>query len=257
MLSEEETLESVRIARARAEHAARTCEELLAIVSHDLRNPLSSITTGVALLERLAGDDDAGARARKYTQTIARAAERMNRLINDLLDFANIREGKLAIEPAAVSARVLVDESLELLRPLAADKGIAIEAGAPADLPVSCERDRVLQILVNLGGNAIKYTAQGGSITIRASRVGSQVLFAVTDTGIGIPEAEIAHVFDRFWQGRRAKGRDGFGLGLFIVKGLVDAHGGQVFVESRLGLGSTFSFTLPIAGGGGTPHGDA
>lgn len=242
----ERAIAEARAAQARAEHAGRTCEELLTIVSHDLRNPLSSITTGVALLERLAGDDEFGQRARKYTQTIARSADRMSRLVNDLLDFANIREGKLRIDRHAVPARDLVEESVELSKALAADKGILLEGSAPDGLVTCSQRDRVLQILANLVSNAIKFTPAGGRVTVRAWPGDGVAVFAVGDTGAGIADTEIPHLFDRFWQGRPAKGRDGFGLGLFIVKGLVDAHHGQIWVESGVGQGSTFFFTLPL-----------
>lgn len=243
----ERAIAAAQAAQAQAEYTGKTCEELLTIVSHDLRNPLSSITTGVALLERLAGDDEFGQRARKYTQTIARSADRMNRLVNDLLDFANIREGRLQIESEAVPAREVVDESVELLRGLAVDKGILLEGSAPEGLFVQGQRDRILQILANLVGNAMKFTPAGGSIAVQAWPGDGHATFAVIDTGAGIPEAEIPHLFDRFWQGRRAKGRDGFGLGLFIVKGLVEAHHGHVWVVSRVGEGSSFYFTLPLA----------
>jgi signal transduction histidine kinase len=254
----ERAIAAAQAAQAQAEHAGKTCEELLTIVSHDLRNPLSSITTGVALLERIAGDDEFGQRARKYTQTIARSADRMNRLVNDLLDFANIREGRMQIEREAVSARGVVDESVELLKGLAVDKRLRLEGSAPEGLLVHGQRDRILQILANLVGNAIKFTPAGGTIAIQAWPGDGVATFAVIDTGIGIADAEIPHLFDRFWQGRRAKGRDGFGLGLFIVQGLVEAHQGHVRVESRVGLGSSFYFTVPLAESPSpTRHGDA
>jgi signal transduction histidine kinase len=254
----ERAIAAAQAAQAQAEHAGRTCEELLTIVSHDLRNPLSSITTGVALIERLTGDDEFGQRARKYTQTIARSADRMSRLVNDLLDFANIREGKLQLERDTVPAHEVVEESVELSKALAAEKGIVLEGSAPPGVLTHSQRDRVLQILANLVGNAIKFTPAGGRVSIHAWRGDGEVTFAVADTGVGIAEAEVPHLFDRFWQGRPAKARAGFGLGLFIVKGLVEAHHGRIWVESRVGQGSTFFFTLPLMDSGAPPrHGDA
>ena len=246
----ERAIADAEAARAHAERAARVCEDLLTTVSHELRNPLSTITAGVALLERLAGDDENGGRIRKYAATMTRSADRMNRLVNDLLDFANIREGKLSIQRAVVPVAALIDESVEVFRPVASTTGVHLTGTSPDGLLVCCQRDRVLQVLANLIGNALKFTPAGGRVHLEAAQAGSEVQFSVADTGSGIAAAELPHLFDRFWQGRRGQGRDGFGLGLFIVKGLVDAHDGRVWAHSTVGVGTTFYFALPADASG-------
>jgi signal transduction histidine kinase len=231
---------------ADAQRAIRSREDLLAVVSHDLRNPLSSILTSSAMLERraLAHSDDA-ARARKHADIIRRSVERMDRLIGDLLDLACIEAGALAIQQRVHAVGELIQEAIEAQQPLAKEKAIAIEAVlASPTLSVHCDRDRVLQIFTNLLGNAIKFTPDGGSITVRTELSPVEVRFTVQDTGPGIPPEELPHVFDRYWQARK-RTRSGVGLGLSIVKGIVEAHGGRIWVESVLQAGSAFSFTLP------------
>ena len=240
----ERTAASERVARAEAEAAVATREELLAIVSHDLRNPLGSIVFSAALLQRTTIDGEEGERVHKSAQTILRSADRMTRLIADLLDFAQIQAGKLAVEQMPQDVEGLIRDCVEMLRPLAATKDL--KGMASAGLQVRGDRERVLQILSNLVGNAIKFTPEGGSIFIEAQDTGHEVRFSVRDTGQGISEEELPRIFDRFWQAQR-KNRAGIGLGLSIAKGLVEAQGGRLDVESKLGAGTTFFFTLPLA----------
>ncbi len=240
----ERTAASERAARSEAEAAVATREELLAIVSHDLRNPLGSIVFSAAALQRTTIDGEEGERVQKSAQTILRAADRMTRLIADLLDLAQIQAGKLAIEQTSQDVEGLIRDCVEMLRPLAAGKDL--KGMANAGLQVRCDRERVLQILSNLVGNAIKFTPEGGSIFIGAQDIGHEVRFSVRDTGQGISEEELPRIFDRFWQAQR-KNRAGIGLGLSIAKGLVEAQGGRLYVESQLGAGTTFFFTLPLA----------
>jgi len=240
----ERTVASERAARSEAEAAVATREELLAIVSHDLRNPLGSIVFSAALLDRTTIDGEEGERVHKSAQTILRSADRMTRLIADLLDLAQIQAGKLAVEQRPEDVEGLIRDCVEMLRPLAATKDL--KGMASAGLHVRCDRERVLQILSNLVGNAIQFTPEGGSIFIAAQDTGHEVRFSVRDTGQGISEEELPRIFDRFWQAQR-KNRAGVGLGLSIAKGLVEAQGGRLSVESTLGAGTTFFFTLPLA----------
>ncbi len=240
----ERTAASERAARSEAEAAVATREELLAIVSHDLRNPLGSIVFNAALLQRATIDGEEGEGVHKSAQTILRSADRMTRLIADLLDLAQIQAGKLAVEQMPQDAEGLVRDCVEMLRPLAATRDL--KGTASAGLRVRCDRERVLQILSNLVGNAIKFTPEEGSIFIEAQDTGHEVRFSVRDTGQGISEEELPRVFDRFWQAQK-KNRAGIGLGLSIAKGLVEAQGGRLYVESKLGAGTTFFFTLPLA----------
>ena len=243
---EEVRQQNIALLRAldEAEAAVATREELLAIVSHDLRNPLGSIVFSAALLQGTTIDGEEGERVHKSAQTILHSADRMTRLIADLLDLAQIQAGKLAVEQRPEDVEGLIRDCVEMLRPLAATKDL--KGMASAGLHVRCDRERVLQILSNLVGNAIKFTPEGGSIFIEAQDTGHEVRFSVRDTGQGISEEELPRIFDRFWQAQR-NDRAGIGLGLSIAKGLVEAHGGRLYVESKLGAGTTFFFTLPLA----------
>ena len=243
----ERTTAAEHSARAVAEAAVATREELLAIVSHDLRNPLSTIVTSAyLLLGRTTHDGDNAERDHKLAETILRSADWMNRLIADLLDLAQIQAGRLSVEQTPHHTAELIRECVEMLTPLAAPKDLKLDNRACENLRVSCDRERVLQILSNLVGNAIKFTPQGGSIFIEVQNGGHEARISVRDTGQGIAEEELPRIFDRFWQAQQ-KNRAGIGLGLSIAKGLVEAHGGLLWVESKLGAGTTFFFTLALA----------
>ena len=234
-----------RQARVAAENAVRARDEVVSIVSHDLRNPLNTVGMAASLLSDSVAPDESRGAERKYLGIIERACATMDRIIQDLLDIARIESGRLAVEPHSVPAAELVDEAATMLRPVAEKNGQRLDCAALDGLPaVRADRDRVMQIFSNLAGNAIKFTPAGGTITLAAEPDGTGVRFRVTDTGSGIPAENIPHLFDRFWQASRTD-RRGIGLGLPIVKGLVEAHGGSIHVESRVGEGTTFFFTLP------------
>jgi PAS domain S-box-containing protein len=237
------TAQALQQAVEQAHRAAHDREDLLALVSHDLKNPLSVILMTVAsLVKKL--EAASSQHARDQLQTIWRSAERMNHLIGDLLDSASVDAGKLAVEPEPTAVALLVEEAIDAMRPLAAAKALLLESDVPGDVPrVWADPSRLQQVLGNLLGNAVKFTPRGGRIRVGAVAVGDRVQFAVEDTGPGIAEKELPHLFDRFWQSRRTA-RLGSGLGLSIVKGIVLAHGGKVWVKSSLGAGSTFFFTL-------------
>jgi signal transduction histidine kinase len=236
-----QAIENARLYQA-ARRATQARDELLGIVAHDLRNPLSSIALQAELLcER--GD----ASVRPAAERIASNASRLSRLIQDLLDVTRMEAGQLSVEAARVSAQHLVSDAGEAQRALAAASGLELQIELPSAIPdVWADRDRLLQILENLIGNAIKFTPRGGRITIGAMPRDGTVVFWVADTGEGIALEDQPHVFERFWQASKAKHR-GAGLGLPIVKGLVEAHGGHVWVESTPGRGSAFFFTIPTA----------
>ncbi|HYV44689.1 MAG TPA: hybrid sensor histidine kinase/response regulator [Myxococcaceae bacterium] len=233
-------------AEEEAQRATHVREELLAIVAHDLRSPLTSIRTSAGLLERVA--ERAGdARVEKTIRIIARSAERMDRLISDLLDFELIQAERLTIERQPVGAAGLIRETVEMFRPTAAEKEIQVEGYGGEDLVVHGNRERLLQILSNLVGNAVKFTPGRGSVTVRAERSGSDALFEVSDTGPGIQEEEQPHIWERYWQASPGRAGKGIGLGLSIAKGLVEAHGGRIWVERRSEGGARFHFTVPLA----------
>lgn len=227
-----------------SQQAVRAREEVLAIVSHDLRNPLNAVTLGASLLqtsEALSEED------REQIDTIETSAQRMNRLIQDLLDVTRLEGGKdLPIEPETVDPVELVAEAEELFRAQAAVASVTMIYEIPDSLPpVRADRHRVGQVLSNLIGNSMKFTPPGGSITVTASNEGDHVSFRVADTGPGIPKENLDAIFGRYWQAKRTE-RMGAGLGLPIAKGIVEAHGGRIWVESEHGSGTQFYFTLPL-----------
>jgi PAS domain S-box-containing protein len=236
-------VENARLFTA-AEQATRARDQMLGVVAHDLRNPLGTILMGSELLADTLAQE---APARRQLEMMRRAGERMKRLIQDLLDIKRIEGGRLAVEPRPVPAGALLAEAVEMLRPLAASSAIALELAAADELPpVSADPHRIHQVLSNLIGNAIKFTPRGGTITVSGEPVAREVRLAVSDTGPGIPAEQLPHIFAQFWQGAHTD-RRGIGLGLSIAKGIVEAHDGRIWVESVLGRGSSFYFTLPIS----------
>jgi PAS domain S-box-containing protein len=226
-----------------ARRAIQSREDLLAVVSHDLRNPLSVILVSATLALHTSPPGDTNRRA---IEAIRRSALRMDRLISDLLDASTIEAGRLSLETAAQSVDHIVRDAIEALEAPAAQKRLKLEVVGGGDLGVFCDRGRMLQVFSNLIGNATKFTPEGGSITVRVEPRDQEVCFSVTDTGPGIPEDQLPRLFDRYWQAKRTA-RLGTGLGLAIAKGIIEAQGGRIAVESKLGVGSTFSFTLPRA----------
>ena len=220
-------------------------EQVLRIVSHDLRNPLQTISLSTSLMLELPMTEDERV---KRLQMIKRAGERMNRMIQDLLDVAKFEAGRLAIDARPVSPGAIVSEAVEMLRPIAAERKLSLEASVSDELPATlADAERVQQVLSNIVGNAIKFTPPGGRITIRVEPAGGLARFAVSDTGPGIPTAQLPLIFGHFWQANPGD-RRGIGLGLAIAKGIVESHGGRIWCESRLGEGTTFYFTLAPGG---------
>jgi PAS domain S-box-containing protein len=240
----EDLLAREREARERAEAAIRTREEVLAIVSHDLRNPLNTIAMGATALRDFPGQDPG-----RYVDMIQRAIQRMNRLIEDLMDVVKLEGGqRLALDPAVVELPPMLGEMRESFQAQGGPRHQTVTCHSdPAVPPIVADRDRLLQVLSNLLGNAMKFTPEGGRVSIQARRVEGEVWISVADTGPGIPPDDLPRIFDPYWQARRTA-RLGAGLGLTISKGIVEAHGGRIWVESRAGEGSTFTFALPITG---------
>jgi signal transduction histidine kinase len=239
---------ALSIDNARLHHvtqrALQARDDVLGIVAHDLRNPLNAIVLEAECLRRSRGEP---ADSTEPAAAIHRAAVRMSRMIQDLLDIARLESGRLQIERIPLSTHQLIADAAEAQRPIAAASSLELRLDVTHDVPdVWADRGRLLQVFDNLIGNALKFTGHGGRITIGAVPKGREVQFRIRDTGIGIRPNELAHVFDRFWQARTAE-RDGAGLGLPIVKGIVEAHGGRVWAESTLGEGSSFFFAIPAA----------
>jgi signal transduction histidine kinase len=228
-----------------AVRATRLRDELLGIVAHDLRNPLAAIQLQAAAMRPKASQ--AERRSTKPRENILRAVDRMGQLIGDLLDLTTIESGKLSIERAALAPRQLVADAVETQRTLAEGASQELKIDVIGKSPdVWGDQTRLLQVLENLVGNAIKFTPAGGRVTVGAAPRETEVLFWVADTGAGIAPEDLPHVFDRFWQAKKGS-RKGAGLGLPIAKGIVESHGGRLWVESTIGRGSVFFFTVPQA----------
>jgi signal transduction histidine kinase len=237
---------------AKATAAAAVRDEIIAVVSHDLRDPLGVVEGNAIYLDRMLSHgklDVAGVRQR--LDAIKRSSKRMDRLVSDLLDVTRIEGGKLPLKLDKWAVADLINLAAEDMAPRAAAKSLALRTevrdGAGV---VCCDRNRVLQIFANLIGNAVRFTPEGGVISIGVEDMNTEYRFHVRDTGVGIRAAQLPHIFDRFWRSReREPERDkrGTGLGLTIAKGVVELHGGRIWVESEQGHGTTVYFTLPSA----------
>jgi signal transduction histidine kinase len=221
----------------------------LAVVSHDLGNPLAAIRVDTALLlKRLSADADADG-ARQQVEHIRASVVHMQRLVSDLLEVQRIEAGYMRLNKQSAFVNGLLTEAIDALGNVISEKNLRVKNVLPAESAwVEVDRDRILQVFSNLLGNAVRFTAPGGEIELGAKVEARTVTFWLSDTGIGIPQEHLPHVFDRFWQAQRT-GRQGIGLGLAIVKGLVEMHGGSVWVQSEVGTGTTFCFVLPRAEG--------
>lgn len=229
-------------ARARAERANRMRDDVLAVVAHDLRNPLHTLQLSAMAMAEPGMSHEARAR---QAELISRAVDRMDHLIGELLDIGRIESGSFPISRAPVLLSDLLEEVMAMFRPQAAERGIDLTCEDRSETgTIMCDRDQLMRVFSNLVGNAVKFTPARGRVAVRARRVGDVVEVSVRDTGSGIPADDLVHVFDRFWQSDRTR-RFGTGLGLVIAKGIVESHGGRIWAESTVGQGSCFSFSLP------------
>jgi PAS domain S-box-containing protein len=222
-------------------------------VSHELRTPLTSLRGSLELL----ADGAAGelpATAHEILAMAQRGSERLSRLVNDIIDIERLEAGSFRITPTPQDIEPLVEATVDSLRALA-EKGHVTLVVEQARGHALCDADRVVQALVNLVGNALKFTPPGGVVRINATPDDHEVRFAISDEGRGIPEDELEAIFERFHQVSSVDAREkgGTGLGLTITKSIVERHGGHIWVESEVGVGSTFWFTLPLAPGANDP----
>jgi len=240
-------LASEQAARATAEAAVRARDEVLRVVSHDLGNSLSAVTVQAVLIERTPRDRLDDAALHKRTSAIRNLVAGMQKLRQDLLDVASIEAGRLSIEAVPIDPASAMEEVLEVHRDGAEHRGIELGIEVDPALPrVLADRARLMQVLDNLLGNALKFTPSDGSVSVRCARCDGCVRFTVRDSGQGIAAADLPHIFDRFWKSGRGN-RAGAGLGLAIAGGIVEAHAGRMWAESEEGVGSAFHFELPIA----------
>jgi signal transduction histidine kinase len=246
-LERDETDRDLSTERERSDRAVTVRDEFLGVVSHDLRNMLGVIVNSAALIAGAAGVDDEREAVLANARRIQRLSGRMSRLIGDLVDVASIDAGRLTVAREPGDPTHVAAEAVDTFTNEAAANGIALATYfAAPPCSVSFDAARILQVLVNLLGNALKFTPSGGSVTVRSERVGDEVRLSVSDTGLGIPADKLDSVFERFVQAH-SNDRRGVGLGLFISKCIVEGHGGRIWVESTVGEGSTFTFTLPVS----------
>ncbi|MDQ6891764.1 MAG: ATP-binding protein [Acidobacteriota bacterium] len=232
--------------RARSDDALANRDDFLGMVSHDLRNLLNGIVMGAGKLASGAPAGDRGNETRKDTTRIQNYAARMDRLIGDLVDVVSIDAGKLALKRVREDCTPLIDEAIDGFREIAAEKNVFLTKIPQASLMAELDPQRVLQVLANLIANSIKFTAAGGSVSVGVERKGNEALFCVRDTGAGIPSEMRDAIFERFWQIGKDD-RRGLGLGLYISRCIVEAHGGRIWAESEPGKGSELFFTIPAA----------
>jgi len=231
------------------EQAKRARENVLAIVSHDLRSPLTAVLLGIGYVKRVVGEGKSAGNLDGALDAVQRSAESMKRLVDDLLDAARIESGRFRLEPALQGLVPILEDAVESARLAAQARRIRIglEASAGEHL-VRCDRQRLTQVLANLIGNAVKFSPEGARVELRLREEGEWLRIDVRDWGPGIAEADLPQVFTRYWQAADTA-HLGTGLGLFIARTIVESHGGRIEVESRLGEGSTFSVYLRRADG--------
>jgi signal transduction histidine kinase len=235
-----------------ASHASTTAallmrDQYLAIVSHDLQTPLASISIGAHLMRRsLSSDTGDPVDLLESIEIIEQSAASMDRMISDLLDVERMAQDQLILKPERVDLRDLIHECVDLFAPLIAPKAVSMTTHlCPEPIFADLDHDRILQVLSNVIGNALKFSPNGGTIELSVRKQETQVEISVTDTGPGISEQATAQIFERYSQ-LKMNDRRGLGLGLYIAKWIIDAHKGRIWVTSDVGKGSTFSFTLPL-----------
>jgi len=228
--------------------------EFLTNVSHELRTPLQSIGGFAKLI--LEGKVPDVATQHEFLQIIDREIQHLSVLISSLLDMSRLESGRFQINKRRLPVRDTFIDSLKMFHSLARDKDVSLSEEIPAVLPeIEIDGERLRQVIVNLMSNAIKFSDPGGKVTARAKTGEKEILFQVKDRGIGMKKKAMAHLFERFYRAEDKLARGGTGLGLFISKQIIEAHGGQIWAESKIGEGSTFSFTLPLNGKGGNGNG--
>ena len=231
----------------REQQAVRTRDDLVAVVSHDLRNPMTVISMRCGMMQKSFSSDGPHTSRRIATaiDTMQQAAGRMSTLLDDLLDTSKIDAGRYSISPKTLDVGQIFEETQALLAPLALNKNISIAFESEPDLKIHADPERLFQVLSNLVGNAIKFTPRLGTVGVHAALGGNEIVFTVKDNGEGIPAEQLPHVFERYWTMKEGN-PNGTGLGLYITQGLVEAHGGRIEARSEVGKGTEFRFTMPM-----------
>lgn len=231
----------------REQQAVRTRDDLVAVVSHDLRNPMTVISMLCGMMQKSFSSDGPHASRRISTaiDTMQQAAGRMSTLLDDLLDTSKIDAGRYSISPKTLDVGQIFEETQALLAPLALNKNISIAFESEPELKIHADPERLFQVLSNLVGNAIKFTPRLGTVGVHAALGGDEIVFTVKDNGEGIPAEQLPHVFERYWTMKEGN-PNGTGLGLYITQGIVEAHGGRIEARSEVGKGTEFRFTMPL-----------
>lgn len=240
------TDEHLVIERTRSDHATSTRDAFLAMVSHDLRAMLGGLALNAAVVVKGASSGSGGNSVVLAAARIQRVVGRMDRLVGDLIDIASLEAGRLRLVCTPADVKALAQDSVQSFQTLAGEHGLTLRLEAPTDpVPAEVDSGRILQLLTNLLGNAIKFTPAGGDIRLRVERVDDRVELTVADTGPGIPTEQQERIFERFAQSAATGDIGAAGLGLAIVRDIVQAHGGRVHLDSAPGRGTRFTLALP------------
>ncbi len=235
-------------ANTKLRELAEMKEEFLALTTHDLRSPLTVIS-GVISFFTSGRLGELSPEQKNMVAMMERNAQNLIELVNDLLDASKLESGTMRLDISSIDLRDVINELRETMGPLAREKGITLEGILPDQLPpIEADRAKLRRILLNLLSNAMKFTPKGGRVEVKAEPVNGVIRISVSDTGVGIAPEDVARLFDKYEQtrNRATRGEKGTGLGLYITRQLVELHGGEITVDSEIGRGSTFSFTLPI-----------
>jgi two-component system, NtrC family, sensor histidine kinase GlrK len=220
--------------------------EFISVVSHELKTPLTSMKEAANLLmDGIGGELDG--KQKRLISIMDQGINRLLQIINELLDMSRLEAGLLRLDLVQNDLRIIVAEFVTEIMPYSQNKGINLIFKNPdSSCMASVDKNKILQVLTNLTHNAIKYSEEGGEVEIRLSRQGSEFIVEVQDHGKGIPEEDIPLIFEKFYQSKATRGHSGIGLGLAIAKHIVEAHGGKIHAQSRVGKGSVFYFSIPV-----------
>lgn len=237
-------VDSLRKAYTDAERNRQAREELLSILAHDLRAPIAGIQLTAQVLTKAAESTDK-IKIMEFSESIVQTTRRLNQLVCDVLDATRVESGRISLSRSDHDASDLMRDVINDFQPIAEERNIQLKCLSSLGMGmINCDRGKILQVLSNLVGNALKFTPENGTVTVAVEHVGDKWKFSVIDSGSGIPSAHLPQIFEKHWQPKEHRGQ-GIGLGLYIARGIVEAHGGSIWAESDAGTGASFFFLLP------------